>query len=35
MIILAEAESNAAISILHAVGLDKGCSIGINLKANV
>ena len=35
MNILAEAESNAAISILHAVGLDKGCSIGINLKANV
>ena len=35
MNILAEAESNAAISILHAVGLDKGCSIGINLKATV
>ena len=35
MNILAEAESNAAISILHALGLDKGCSIGINLKAKV
>jgi shikimate kinase len=35
MNILAEAESNAAISILHAAGLNKGCSVGINLKANV
>jgi shikimate kinase len=35
MTILAEAESNAAISILHALGLGKGCSIGINLKITV
>ena len=35
MNILAEAESNAAISILHAVGLETGCSVGINLKASV
>ena len=35
MKILAVAEANAAISILHALGLGKGCSIGINLKTKV
>ena len=35
MKVLAEANANAAISILHALGLGKGCSIGINLKTTV
>jgi shikimate kinase len=35
MKVLAEAEANAAISILHALGLGKGCSIGIDLKMKV
>ena len=35
MKILAEAEANAAISILHALGLGKGCSVGIDLKVTV
>jgi|TARA_B000000475_G_C16003467_1_gene449845 shikimate kinase len=32
---LAVGEANAAISILHAMGLGKGCSIGIDLKVTV
>ena len=35
MKVLAEAEANAAISVLHALGLGKGCSIGIDLKVLV
>ena len=35
MNILAESEANAAISILHALGLGKGCSLGINLQTTV
>ena len=35
MKILAEAEANAAISVLHALGLGKGCSVGIDLKVTV
>jgi len=35
MKVLAEAKANAAISILHALGLGKGCSLGINLQTTV
>ena len=35
MNVLGEGESKGAISILHALGLSRGCSIGIQLKTNV
>ena len=35
MKVLGEGESNGAISILHALGLGRGCSIGIELTTKV
>ena len=35
MKVLGEGESNGAISILHALGLGRGCSLGIQLTTNV
>ena len=35
MKVLGEGESNGAISILHALGLGRGCSIGIQLTTKV
>ena len=35
MKVLGQGESNGAISILHALGLGRGCSIGIQLTTTV
>ena len=35
MKVLGQGESNGAISILHALGLGRGCSIGIQLTTKV